>query len=49
MIVCIVWAVQEKMLIILNDRLAKTHGIEAVKPVSKSMFMKITKLDCQAG
>ena len=48
-LVCIVWAVQEKMFIILNARLAETHGIGAVKPVSKSMFTKITKLDSQMG
>ena len=29
--------------------LAETHGIGAVKPVSKSMFTKITKLDSQMG
>ena len=45
----IAWAAQEKMFIILNARLAETHGIRAVKPVSKSMFTKITKLDSQTG
>ena len=45
----IAWAVQEKMFIVLNARLAETHGIGAVKPVSESMFTKITKLDSQSG
>ena len=48
-IIYIAWAVQEKMFIILNARLAETHGIGAVKPVSESMFTKITKLDSQTG
>ena len=42
-IIYIVWAVQEKMFIILNACLAETHGIGGVKPVSKSVFTKITK------
>ena len=32
-----------------HARLAETHGIGAVKPVSKSMFTKITKLDSQTS
>ena len=51
LIICIAWAVQEKMFIILNARLAETYGIGigAVKAMSKSMFTKITKLDSQPG
>ena len=37
------------MFIILKACLAETHGIGAVKPVSTSMFTKITKLDSQTG
>ena len=48
-IICIAWAVQENMFVILNACLAETYGIGAVKPVSKSMFTKITKLDSQTG
>ena len=44
-IVYIAWVVQKKMFIILNAYLPKSHGTGAIKSVSESMFMKITKLD----
>ena len=49
MIICITWAVKEIMFIIFNARLAETCGTGAVKPLSKCMFTKITKLDSQTG
>ena len=43
--ICIAWAVQEKMFVVLDARLVETHGTRAMESFSKSTLARITKLD----